>query len=69
MIIMIIILSFLAGSFTTSFKLNLCYSELISNIRKDNSRDINLDIKIQSLPLSGYETNCNKVLEQYKQQK
>lgn len=65
-----VILGYIVGSFSTSFDLNLCYSNILSNIEKDievsvESQDKNDLLKIKKklklLPNYGYETNCEEI--------
>lgn len=60
----------------TSFNVNMCYSEVISIISDqaqstaESKAGPDLDAfktMIQELPLHGYETDCNEVLEAAKQ--
>lgn len=60
------------GSFTFLFNTNMCYSEIISLIQEEvdyaiktkNTDDlIEVQNLIKSLPLRGYESDCNEINE------
>ena len=62
--------------FSTSFNANMCYSEVISFIAEQAQSTAASKAEpdmtafkemIQELPLHGYETDCNEVLEATKQ--
>jgi hypothetical protein len=60
------------GSFSVLFNTNMCYSEIISLIQeevdyaiKTNSTDDLIEVQnlMESLPLRGYESDCNEIHE------
>jgi hypothetical protein len=55
-------ISYFAGSFSSSFNDNLCYSQAISELQaaQANGRKV-------SVTLHGYETNCSELLAGLKQ--
>jgi len=70
--IIVIALSYFAGVFTTSFNTNLCYSEAINSIKnktikaKSQNEIKELKLILENLPLHGYESNCNEILQAIK---
>ena len=67
-------LGYLTGSFSKEFDLNLCYSNILSNIQKDvnyavKTKDINdilkIEKKLKLLPNRGYESNCEEISKFY----
>ena len=71
-IIGINLIGYFLGYFGSNFGNNMCYSEVISKISSHSialSETTNQDLKsklknkLESLPLQGYETNCNELLE------
>ena len=66
----IAVISYGVGYFSSSFEANSCYSEVISLLSKTTRDDdselhqVNINKK---LPLRGYETDCQEVLQTLKQ--
>jgi len=65
-IILIIAVAFLMGRFTAHFDDNLCYSNLLKQItlklKHSNTKEIYLlQEKLQTLPLHGYESDCDEI--------
>ncbi|EPG37002.1 hypothetical protein [Acinetobacter colistiniresistens] len=68
----LIIMAAYLGSIFNSFGLNLCYSEALASLSNQSKSMINsndqqkkkqFETMLNSLPLNGYETDCEKVRE------
>jgi hypothetical protein len=68
-------LCFGAGAFITSFNQNMCYSEVLTELGSSAQSAANSSNLVifkswadfaSSLPLQGYESNCEEILKQVK---
>lgn len=68
--LLLVITAFYLGSVLNSFSLNLCYSEAIASLSSQSKSMINsndqkkkqqFESMLNSLPLNGYETDCEKI--------
>lgn len=62
-----LVVVFWLGAFSASFTTNLCYSEVIGKISEQVKKQESLESlaelsgKLESLPLAGYESNCEEI--------
>lgn len=68
--IILIIIAFYLGGILNSFNLNLCYSDSISSLSEESKSVINsndqkkrteFEAMLNSLPLNGYESDCEEI--------
>jgi len=73
-LIITVTFGYLAGSFSKGFDLNLCYSNVLSNIEidikhavetKEISDLLEIKNKLKLLPNHGYESNCEEINRMY----